>query len=619
VDIGDIDGDRDLYEIELFNLPVIITVGNGKIRQDLTYYPLYFIKKNGKSIQIGLYEIYTKDVSTYTDEDGSLLMEDLGDPLIYKSVIPEYIEKNRFIDGVSNKMGEDADPDAATQKHGDLFTSIHAIDKLLPEETEEQANAIVAGYRAESGDSWIQRFLKNKNYAVKDNEGNGDCFFAVIRDAFTTIGQQTTVSSLRNKVAMAATEENFTTYKVRYDMYDKSIKDDSTNLLLIKKEIAELKENISQVSDTTNLSEQETQLKAQFKQIQKEQKESKENMRGVLFMKGVKNLEQFRSKIKKCEFWADEWAISVMEMLLNIKCIILSSKSYHDNDPINVLKCSSSQQETEFNPDYYILLEYTGEHYMLISYKKKGILKYSEIPYHIKKMVVERCMERVGGLFNHIPEFARLKQRMRPNASSSSDDEEADLADFETRELFDPSITFMIHPSIGKNVSPGKANGDVLDKTAKKDFVDLKDTEDWRKKLDDTWKAEFSLDGLRWISVENYIQANKFKNENPEFYRQFSLDADTRISNNPEFAKQVGESKSGIIKGEQVKPKKMKVDADYEKRKEKIQYVAQQAKFTQHPVLKKVLKDTRNAKLLYYVKGDSPISCVNLMKIRAII
>ena len=52
-------------------------------------------------------------------------------------------------------------------------------------------------------------------------------------------------------------------------------------------------------------------------------------IRDVYFMKGIKNVEALREVVRKgemtSEYWGDEWAIATLELILNVKFIVLSS------------------------------------------------------------------------------------------------------------------------------------------------------------------------------------------------------------------------------------------------------------------------------------------------------
>ena len=69
--------------------------------------------------------------------------------------------------------------------------------------------------------------MKNNNYSIIDTEGGGDCLFATIRDAFSSIAQQTSVNKLRKKLSTEVTEAIFLNYKEHYDMYNASILSDT--------------------------------------------------------------------------------------------------------------------------------------------------------------------------------------------------------------------------------------------------------------------------------------------------------------------------------------------------------------------------------------------------------
>ena len=64
----------------------------------------------------------------------------------------------------------------------------------------------------------IAKFMRNNNYKLVDNEGGGDCLFAVIRDGLKRVGIHTSVAELRDKLANEATQDIFEGYRNMYLM-----------------------------------------------------------------------------------------------------------------------------------------------------------------------------------------------------------------------------------------------------------------------------------------------------------------------------------------------------------------------------------------------------------------
>ena len=64
----------------------------------------------------------------------------------------------------------------------------------------------------------MQNYLQDNDYNIIDNEGGGDCLFAVIRDGLSGVGEKVTIEELRNKLANDVDEETFLQYKLNYDI-----------------------------------------------------------------------------------------------------------------------------------------------------------------------------------------------------------------------------------------------------------------------------------------------------------------------------------------------------------------------------------------------------------------
>jgi predicted NAD-dependent protein-ADP-ribosyltransferase YbiA (DUF1768 family) len=658
VDSDDFKKEANLYQIEIDGIEVIIAVGNSKNTfedKNILFFPVYLVKHNNKVIQIGVYEMKASDYISHLDDSNNLDVEKLNDPLIYNFVTDSMLKKNRMepekplrkIDKEKEKEKEkeDEEEDEDEESKNEIeepigeipperkglfvFTKGVPVPPLLKEETKKKSAELTLEYNGKSRDlkkdNWVQKFMENKNYDIIDNEGGGDCLFATIRDAFSSIAQQTSVDKLRKRLSDEATEELFLNYRKNYDDAKKTIVDETNQIKQYDIEYAAIRQSFANVIDMHEkklLADTATEIKKLHDNLVQNKKMSKKLLDEFNFMEGIDTLEKLKKKIRHCSFWGETWAISTLERVLNIKTINLSSENYKSDDLTNVLNCGQLndnilQNKGVFTPEFYVILDYTGYHYKLISYKKKQIFKFSEIPYAIKKMIVDKCMERNAGPFALIPDFQRFKTgNVKPVFKEPQYEE---LTEAKLRGLYDDEIVFHFYSKSNDKPLPGKGAGEKIPNNMVKEFTELANIKEWRKKLSNFWVQKFTLDNHQWASVEHYYQASKFKNGFHDFYLSFSLDSGTDLSKDPSMAKASG-GKTGLYNGKLLRPVEVSIDADFfsktTNRDNKEMYAAQYAKFTQNKDLEELLLATKNAKLTHHVRGAEPVIFDNLMMIR---
>ena len=325
--------------------------------------------------------------------------------------------------------------------------------------------------------------------------------------------------------------------------------------------------------------------------------------------------------VRTCRFWGDSWAISTFERILNIKLILLSEEAFNEKDYANILQCGDTELhgKSTFSPDYYIMAEYNGYHYKLVTYKKNRMLKFDDIPYDLKKLIVTKCLEKQAGTFSLIPDFMEFRKHIMENEENGVDPDDTVDVDVDDKEtaLYDSETVFQFYSRSNGKAKPGKGAGEKIQPEKMKEFAELAQIPDWRKRLSNFWMQEFTLDKRRWGSVEHYYQASKFKKHNPDFYNMFSLNSESELSRDTIMAKGAG-GKTGKSRGKQIRPRQVVIDKDFfvTNRHEVEMKDAMRAKFTQNEDLKHLLKATKNAKLVHYARGSPPIIFKNLMEIR---
>jgi translation initiation factor 2 beta subunit (eIF-2beta)/eIF-5 len=601
-----------IYQIHLFDTDVTIGLGKGNYsysEKGIIHYSMYLVYDNKIKSKIGVFEVNSDNLINILDDDGDVELEK-GNIILFPS---DSIEKD--ILESKTTMSSDSEDDNELTGKNDNDTN----EYQYPESEDE-----ITEFSEDDGNTWIENFMKDVKYRIIDNEGQGDCFFAVLRDALKNTDKNTSVDDLRMMLSQEVSDEVFQEYRNLYMNFYTEYKRIESEMRKIKSTLNTLKkrnENAKNREESKMLLDQARDFTNKYKGLSDEKAITKSLMNEFDYMKNIDTIEKFADFILTNDYWADTWAISTLERLLNIKVVLLSEEAYNAGDIGSVLKCgqlndSSIETQGGFEPDHYIMAGYNGMHYTLISYEKSLNFTFKTLPNEIKRLIIEKCMEKNAGPYFYINDFKELKEKL--GLKDSTDDANND--DYLNNDIFNEHIVFIYHSLSNAKPIAGKGSGETIDDNSIVDFTQLNHKKNWRRMLDDSWEAPFMLHGKRWKTVQHYCLASQFKKGFPDFYETFSLDSDSHISKDLSKAKIAG-SKTGSLKGKTYRDANIKIDQDYynvgiDSRKHTERYDALEAKFTQNLDLKEVLSLTYPGKLVRFVKGRTPETDVSLMKVR---
>jgi len=678
LDENDFGHDSALYSLNIHDENYIVAIGklltNYIDKYQVAYFPIYLVSPNDKiKAKIGVFEIESNKALTVMDDQNDIDLEKLQKPLIFRNISKEFMKKYGKVDTYEDlEMNEFVEIDSDSEKESkpqskqsteddsndedneiDMFslqinsgdnktkkstdtltkkTDYLSFDDVFikenmpsqisyPTETEEDAKRLVREYKDRTmspNDNWIQITFKNKEFELLRNEGGGDCFFAVIQDAYAQIGYITTVAKIRKFLSQEVDQNMFEQYETLYKNYKNEMDVLEAEMNKCKKAMNALKKQSTKKSNskdvTTSIIEEAKTVEKEYKDFKDKLDLTKELLQEVAFMKFVENIHQFQNYIQTSDYWADHWAVTTLERLLKMNVIILKNSE----DENQVLQCTEKQEE-KYDPQYYIIASKSEDHYELVSYKKKKLLTFADIPFAIKFKVMEKCMEKNAGIYYEIPAFKQFKIDHKIETKPDSDN---DGNNQEEEGLYDKQVVFMYYKK-SANDKPGHGSGEQIvsqNKTKNKerelDFAKLRKIKDWRKKLSDSWSESlFTMDEHKWASVSHYLMALPFQDQYKEIFNEFSLNSNSVISKNIDKATESIEKKKKNEVGKHYEVFKT-LDSLSEEELREHRKNAIRAKFTQNADLTTLLCETKDAKLTIYQYRNPAEVDVDLMKLR---
>lgn len=373
----------ELYEIILNELPLIIAIGQPVYDfkdYGIVYMPIYVMKTNKLFVQIGLYELLISDTDpAQSVRDTFLKTPHLINPLIYPGIT------RAVLSAISITRESLITDNPQTPNMNDPITP---------------------------RPSWVSEYMSDTGYDIIDNEGGGHCLFAVLRDGLASVGRNISVDEMRHILSETITDDHFQNHKSLYDAHSTEIRDLETqrgkifnSLKTLKADAAKLPKE--QRKDILKQFAQEKELLSKIKSELAIATEAHKNEFG--YMNGVTSINDMKRVVQTPVYWADAWAISMLEKELNVKLILLSSVAYKAGQIHNVITCGVSIDATQFTPDYYIITDYSGNHYELITYNGKRAFTFTELPPVLVQNIARDCLKGETGAYNIISDFNSLK------------------------------------------------------------------------------------------------------------------------------------------------------------------------------------------------------------------
>lgn len=654
----DVNLESTVYHMELLGVPVLVTPGRVQFdhaeQRDLLFVTVYLVQSSSSVAPIGVCEFPMKQRSHMLTADGTAVhFERCESPLLFSFVTRDFLWSMRKVPASTSSSATLPSSSSFIQYEkgsgyyqvGDAVRHVFeqtlgaVLPPVLKEEQRSDASRIRAAFvEGAPQEGWINVFFRNTLFQTVPNEGGGssDTWLATLRDAFSSVGHQTTVPKLRALLADQVTVSLLDEWRDMYQHLHRTWLQESHAVKHWHDTHQALKHQFVQSVQTIQKSaliKQATQVQHAHRDAQVACSLTAKLLKEWKYMKSIDTVEQLRTAVRKGHGWVP-WMVETLERVLETKCVFLHAAAYYQHDWKHVVQSGPGWSMLQrFVPRFYLIVEVNHDAFRLVRYKTKQLFLFRELPWDVRRILCDKIAEEQGGGFACIPECIAWKEqqdqaqesaqkggrgRRRVPAVADQAEEEDDDDNLKWLGMYAEDVVLLFHHKSLPDVFPGRGPGERLLTAAK--VIDMKPLalhSGWRQRLSSFWVQPFALDQHYWASVEHYVQANKFHKHNPAFYLQFTVESGSPLSKDPSMAKVAGSRSGTWNQSPPMRPPEVTIDPDYLVHRylpclQKALY----AKFTQHADLRALLVATKDAKLLQYRLGKPPLLCVELMKLR---
>tara|TARA_Y100000389_G_scaffold204474_1_gene257258 strand:- start:6148 stop:8085 length:1938 start_codon:yes stop_codon:yes gene_type:complete len=553
------------YEVKLLDVALYVILGSiDKTYEadNVVFTPIYIINPSNNKVtkQIGRYEFNADDLEEHKDQSDAnqLVLDTLHKkiPLIFSFVT------KTFLQPFSIPIQKDEKPKSKTPDQQDGVEEMKHDATEPPEDSKSDANKSEDKRKEDSMQlddeygnetfklkekylqnkiDWVVFYFNDSNFAIQENDGDGDCFFLAIQQAYVFDGKTRSIQELRNIVADNFTEEIFNAYKDHAQQYDlritkhrdemKTIMDDIARVTS-QLELASKTETRQSISDELDkLYKTKTRIKTDISDAVEEKRAEMLNPESYLQM--ISHFSSFKDFVQeirkpKGKYWADENAISILEQNLNIKFIIFEKPEERqkndiisDPDKMVPIVCGYGNDNKVTAPENYIVIQKSGAHYELIKHNNKGLFSFTDLPNIVKDKLVNKCLEQKTSGFHDIADFRNyLNDRIKknpptphniPEESHDSPSSSQDALNSCIDGLCDDAVQFTFyHKSSDK--PPGKGNNESIPPSKVADYNDLKKLKHWRRILSDNHTDPnmiITVNGTTYDSIHEFTKSKK--------------------------------------------------------------------------------------------------------------